>query len=300
MPLAVSPAGLALIKRLEGFRADPMLLSDGRFLVGYGHAAAMAPKAMLSETDAEQLLRADLAPVEAMLNERLLAQVSQAQFDALASFAFSIGIQAFTKSDVLRRFNAGEPIAAACAMDAWRKSSVSGEPAVLDALVRRRAVERAAFLDLSVAVPAASVFVRPEIDHAVAILGSPTKVTELPAAARPGFDETAQRLASILAREPATVHALKPPPAREYDDEAPLELSRRLESAPTPVDVQRLAIFGLAGAGLFAGGLAALSQGRETVFLLLTAPGAVMLISAAWRLLKDTLVTRFLGDAVRG
>ena len=301
MPLAVSPAGLALIKRLEGFRAEALALPDGRFLVGYGHAAAMAPKAALSEADAEELLRADLAPVEAMLNERLLAHVSQAQFDALASFTFSIGIEAFIRSDVLRRFNAGEPIAAACAMDAWRKSSIGGEPAVLDALVRRRAAEKAAFLDLKAAVPAASVFVRPEIDHAVAILGSPTKVTALPASARPGYDETVQRLAGILAREPATVHALKPPPARELEEEAPvLELTRRLDPAPTPMDMQRLAIFGLVGAGLFAGGLAALSQGRETIFLLLTAPGAVMLLSAAWRLMKDTLVTRFLGGAIRG
>ena len=61
---------------------------------------------------AEAALRADIAPVEATLGDLLLAPVSQPQFDALVSFAFSIGVDAFARSDVLRRFNAGEPIAA--------------------------------------------------------------------------------------------------------------------------------------------------------------------------------------------
>ena len=139
MPHAVSPEGLALLKRLEGFRAAPLALADGRWLNGYGHAQANEPTESITEAAAEAALRADIAPVEAALAERLLAPCTQPQFDALVSFAFSIGMEAFAKSDVLRRFNAGEPIAAACAMDAWRKSRVSGEPAVLDALVRRRA-----------------------------------------------------------------------------------------------------------------------------------------------------------------
>lgn len=303
MPHAISKEGLALLKRLEGFRAEALQLPDGRWLLGYGHVAAMAPMGKIEEGEAERLLRADVAPIEAMLNDRLLAPVSQAQFDALASFTFSIGVEAFTRSDVLRRFNAGEPIAAACAMDAWRKSAVTGEPAVLDALVRRRAAEKAHFLDLARAVPAASALVRPEIDHAVAILGSPTKTAELPTSApRVALDETAQRLAGILAREPATEHALRPPPARlEMEDEEPvLELTRPIGAAPSARDVSGLAAFGLVGAGLFAAGLVALTQGRETMFLLLTAPGAVMLISAAWRLLKDTALARLRFGPLRG
>jgi lysozyme len=303
MPHAISKEGLALLKRLEGFRAEALQLPDGRWLVGYGHVAAMAPMGPIDEAEAERLLRTDLAPVEAALNDTVLAPVSQAQFDALASFTFSIGTEAFARSDVLRRVNAGEPIAAACAMDAWRKSAIAGEPTVLDALVRRRAAEKAHFLDLARAVPAASALVRPQIDHAVAILGSPTKTAELPTAApRVALDETAQRLAGILAREPATEHALRPPPARlDLEDEEPvLELTRPVGTAVTSRDISSLAIFGLGGAGLFAAGLLALTQGRETMFLLLTAPGAVMLISAAWRLLKDTALARWRFGPLRG
>lgn len=305
MSRAVSPEGLALIKRLEGFRAEPLTLPDGRVVVGHGHVKAKAPKAAVTEADAEGWLRADLAPVEAALNERLLAPASQAQFDALASFAFSVGLPAFLKSDVLRRFNAGEPIAAACAMDAWRKSRVAGEPEVLDALVRRRAAEKARFLEVDAATPAPSALLAPEIDHAVAILGQPTRVADLPTALPPAddADETARKLAGILGRDPATAHALKPPPARmdEDDEDSVLELTRVVAGPPnTPSDVTGLALFGIAGAGLFAGGLAALSQERTAIFLLLAAPGAVMLIAAAWRLLKDAAVARLWNGALRG
>ncbi len=305
MPHAVSTEGLSLLKRLEGFRAAPLMLADGRCVVGYGHVQAMAPNAPVTEAEAEALLRADLAPVEAMLAERLLAPVSQPQFDALASFAFSIGIATFTKSDVLRRFNAGEPIAAACAMDAWRKSRVGGEPAVLDALVRRRAAEKAVFLDLNVLVPAPSAFVAPEIDHAASILGQPTRVLALPAAATApaGPDETARKIASILAADPNTAHALKPPPVMaaldDEEDEPVLVLTERAPAPNTAADITGLALFGIAGAGLFAAGLVALNEGQTAAFLLLTAPGAVMLASAAWRLLKDAALARF-GSALRG
>ncbi|MDX2233987.1 MAG: lysozyme [Hyphomonadaceae bacterium] len=305
MPHAVSPEGLSLLKRLEGFRAEPLALADGRFVAGYGHVLAMAPNEKITEQQAEAWLRADLAPVEAMLADRLLAPASQPQFDALASFAFSIGAAAFVKSDVLRRFNAGEPIAAACAMDAWRKSRVGGEPAVLDALVRRRAAEKAVFLDLTALVPAPSAFVAAEIDHAAAILGQPTKVQPLPTAASRAEtpDETARKLAQILAADPNTAHALKPPPAAALDEEdAPpvLVLTERAAPAPAaPADLTGLALFGVAGAGLFAAGLVGLNQGKSFIFLLLAAPGAVMLGAAAWRLLKDGGIAR-LGGALRG
>jgi GH24 family phage-related lysozyme (muramidase) len=265
----------------------------------------MPPKGEVTEADAEAVLRADIAPVEAALGRLLLAPASQPQFDALVSFAFSIGVEAFAKCDVLRRFNAGEPIAAACAMDAWRKSRIGGEVAVLDALVRRRAAEKAVFLDLMSLVPAPSVYVRPEIDHAAAILGQPTRVAALPADAMPPAnpDETVRKLAGILAGDPNTAHALKPPPMMEpLDEEEPVLELTRVVRAPsnTASDITGLALFGIAGAGLFAAGLTALSQGRAVLFLLFTAPGAVMLLGAAWHLLKDAILARLPSGLLRG
>jgi lysozyme len=305
--MTVSAEGLALVKRHEGFRAQALELADGRVAVGYSHVQAEAPAAPLSERDADKLLREDMAEVAAVIAARVLVPLSQRQFDALASFVFSIGADAFVKSDVLRRLNAGEPIAAACAMDAWRKSRVNGEPQVLDALVRRRAAERALFLELDAPAPASSPYVRPEIDHAASILGA-AKVAAMPGAqgatrvAAPApepealaADEEARRLADILARDPATAHALKAPPPPEFEeDEEPLLLDRIAPAAAnTPRDVTRLALFGTGGAVLLATGLAALSQGKPVWFLLFAAPGAVIALAAGWQLLRERFGARW-------
>ncbi len=301
MTMTVSTAGLALLKRLEGFRAEAEIMADGRALVGHGHVQAVPPAAPVGEAEAEALLRQDLAPVEAAIAVRVLAPLTQAQFDALASFVFSIGVDAFAKSDVLRRLNAGEPIAAACAMDAWRKSRVNGEPQVIDALVRRRSAERAMFLMLDEPIAAPSAYLRAEIDHAASVLGA-SRVAAMPAAARPApLDEDARRLADILARDPATAHALKAPPAPEPVEDEPLVLTRVV---PAPVntarDVTGLALLGIVGTGLFAAGLVALNQDSSVLFLLFTAPGVVMMAAAGWQLLRDRLNLRWPTNLIRG
>lgn len=302
MPMTVSAEGRALVKRFEGFRAEALTLADGRVVVGHGHVQAVAPAAPLTEAEAETLLKQDLTAIEAAIAARVLAPLTQAQFDALASFVFSIGVDAFAKSDVLRRLNAGEPIAAACAMDAWRKSRVNGEPQVLDALVRRRSAERAMFLLLDAPVAAASAYVRAEIDHAASILGA-SKVAAMPHAvsAPQTADDETRKLAEILARDPSTAHALQPPPAPEPVEDEPLVLTNVVHKpVNTPHDITGLALFGIAGAGLFAAGLVGLNQGKNVLFLLLTAPGAVMLIAAGWQLLRDRLGSYWPNGALRG
>ena len=50
------------------------------------------------------------------------------------------------ESDVLERLNEGRLTEAACALELWRKADIGGDPVVLDALIRRRAAEKALFL----------------------------------------------------------------------------------------------------------------------------------------------------------
>jgi lysozyme len=99
-------------------------------------------------------------------------------------------------------------VAAACAMEAWRKSEVGGELTIVDALVRRRAAEKALFLKDCVAPAAPSVFVRPQLDYAASILGAPVAYTSAPEVgsipvARP-TPAPGPRLTEILKSEPAT------------------------------------------------------------------------------------------------
>jgi GH24 family phage-related lysozyme (muramidase) len=208
MTNAISLEGLALIQEFEGFRAEPTQLPDGNWVVGFGHVRIAEAGAAVTEAEAADLLALDLAPVERLINTEVKQSLTPAQFDALVSFAFSVGAEAFDKSQVLRRANAGEWVAAACAMDAWRKSDVSGELEIIDALVRRRAAEKALFLKGSPHDASPSVFMRAKLDHAASILGAPIKYAPAPAIgsvpAMPPQAEPAQRIVEILKSEPAT------------------------------------------------------------------------------------------------
>jgi len=223
MTYAISAAGLALVQESEGFRAEPTQLPDGNWVVGYSHVRVGAPGEPVTQNEAAGLLALDVAPVERVVNALVSQPLTQSQFDALVSFAFSVGLDAFAESQVLRRVNSADYVAAACAMDAWRKSEVNGELETVDALVRRRAAEKALFMKDMACTPAPSVMVRAKLDHAASILGAPVKASPLrtqapvvrlvttsavsveadPVAAPPVF-EPAVRLTDILKSEPAT------------------------------------------------------------------------------------------------
>jgi lysozyme len=162
----VSRAAIELIKRFEGYRRHAAQLPDGRWTIGYGHTLTAREGAEVSEPDAEALLVYDLISVQHAVNESLYTGVTQNQFDALCSFAFNIGLDNFRRSQVLKRLNAGAIVQAGCAMELWRKADFEGERIVLDALVRRRAAEKALFLtpDDGIWTPAPSSVLRPVID----------------------------------------------------------------------------------------------------------------------------------------
>ncbi|WGM30631.1 glycoside hydrolase family protein [Brevundimonas sp. NIBR11] len=138
--LKVSREGIVLIKSFEGFRPRAIQREEGGWVIGYGHTVSAREGATVSEADAELLLRYDLLPVEKSVNETVPAALNQHQFDALVSFAFSVGVDEFVASDVCRRLNAGSPGEAADAMMGWP------EPALPETALRRRAAERALFV----------------------------------------------------------------------------------------------------------------------------------------------------------
>lgn len=208
MTYAISVHGLALIQQHEGFRPEPTRLPDGTWVVGYSHVRIGEPGEPVNENEAGQLLTLDLAPYEKLVNARVVVTLNQSQFDALVSFAFSVGAEAFEQSQVLRRINAGDFVAAACAIDAWRKADVGGETVIVDSLVRRRAAEKALFLRDMAHEAAPSVAMRAKLDYAASVLGAPTPRTPAPelrvAPAPQPQPAPAQRLTEILKSEPQT------------------------------------------------------------------------------------------------
>ncbi len=246
MTLAISATGLALIRKYEGFSARPTPLPDGNWVVGHGHVRIGEAGGSVSKAEAAHLLALDLAPIERVVNAKVTTPLAQSQFDALVSFVFSIGEAAFAQSQVLRRLNKGDFIAAACAMDAWRKSEVSGEPEIVSALVARRAVEKALFLKGLAFGASPSALLRAKLDYAASMLGAPSKSTLAPAPADP-----ARLLTAILKSEPATEALLltQVAPALDENEEIttahakpvarPLQTAERPRFAPPRIPVMR-------------------------------------------------------------
>ena len=164
--LSVSRSAVELIKAFEGFRSKAAQLEDSRWTIGHGHTLTAREGAEISESEAEALLLYDLIGASHAVNEFVFAPLNQNEFDALVSFVFNIGVRAFRGSPTLRRLNEGRPLEAAMAMELWRKADLEGERIVVDALVRRRAAEKALFLrPLEGWIAAPSPVLPPKIDY---------------------------------------------------------------------------------------------------------------------------------------
>ena len=100
-----SPKGIALIKEFEGLRLKAYQCPGGVWTIGYGHTAGVKPGMLITKTQAEEYLKADLIAFERYLNGLGLA-LNQNQFDALVSFIYNVGTGNFSNSTLLRKVRA--------------------------------------------------------------------------------------------------------------------------------------------------------------------------------------------------
>lgn len=253
----VTPAALDLVKGFEGFRSSAAALPHGGWVIGYGHTLTAREGAVVSEADAAALLLYDLSRTARGVEAALLAPVGQPQFEALVSFAFNVGPQAFAASSVVKRVNEGAYLQAAAALELWRRAEFDGDALVVDALVRRRAAEKAHFLRPPAGFsPAPSPLIRPLFDHAAAAVApgdlvrartalesvtfegdSARAIARLgepaPSALVAAADALRARLDAILAdRAAPPPRAVKPPPPPPMGDMA---ASGPLPTAHPPV-----------------------------------------------------------------
>lgn len=141
--MKISSSGIDLIKHFEGLRLRAYRDPAGILTIGYGHTETVAEGQVITEAEAEALLRQDLDRFERGVSDLITAETHEWQFDALVSLAFNIGLGAFEGSTVLRRHNAGDYEGAGEAINWWNKAG--GE--VLAGLVRRRLAEEELYID---------------------------------------------------------------------------------------------------------------------------------------------------------
>lgn len=139
-----SPAGRMFIEQLEGSIPTSYADQGGVWTIGVGHTGREVHAGLVwTQKQVDDALDKDLAAVDAYLNHELKGfEVTQTQWDALASLVFNIGSGQFSTSTVLRKLKAGDIPGAADAFLLWNK--VQGKPS--KGLAKRRSMERNLFL----------------------------------------------------------------------------------------------------------------------------------------------------------
>lgn len=148
----MSQAGIGgLIETHEGCKLTSYRCPAGIWTVGYGHTGRdIGPGLTITQAQAEAYLEADVRYFEQAIDKLLgNAPTTQAQFDAMVSLAFNIGMGSaklaragFSTSSVLRKHLLKDYAGAADSFLLWNK----GGGKVLPGLVNRRAAERKWYL----------------------------------------------------------------------------------------------------------------------------------------------------------
>jgi lysozyme len=148
--LSISQAGVNFIAQHEEFRSSVYLDDAGRPTIGYGHELKPEesfPDGMTKE-EAETLLRNDISVAEKTVQKRVTVNLTQNQFDALVSFTYNTGIDAFRTSTLLRLLNQGLYGQAAGQFSVWHYVRSPGGGHQSDrGLVNRRSAETNLFLN---------------------------------------------------------------------------------------------------------------------------------------------------------
>ena len=143
--MQVSFNGIKALKEYEGFEANAYKDTGGVWTIGYGtirwNDRPVEQGMVITEKEAELALQADLAWAQTAVNKLVKVPLKQNMFDALVSFVYNIGENAFSRSTMLQLLNSKQYDAAAKQFDRWKFDN--GKE--IKGLVIRRAKERRMF-----------------------------------------------------------------------------------------------------------------------------------------------------------
>lgn len=140
--MKTSDNGRAFIRAREGVKLAAYQDGGGVWTIGYGHTRGVKQGQVINHEQADEFLNNDLRQVESCISERVTVALNQNQFDALVSFVFNVGRQAFSDSTLLKKLNEGKYRAAADQFTRW----VYDNDQFVQGLYNRRVAERDLFL----------------------------------------------------------------------------------------------------------------------------------------------------------
>jgi GH24 family phage-related lysozyme (muramidase) len=138
----ISQSGLDLIKSFEGCVLHAYQDVGGVWTIGYGHTGGVREGQVISQSDADVMLKFDVQKFVNAVNENVKVSMNQNQFDALVSFTYNCGSSALHTSTLLEKLNKSDFVGASNEFDRW----VHAGGKVIQGLVNRRVKEKTLFL----------------------------------------------------------------------------------------------------------------------------------------------------------
>ena len=128
---------ILLIKSFEQLRLNSYLCPAGVWTIGYGHTDGVNQGMLITEKTADGFLKQDIRNAEHSINQ-MDVDLTQEQFDALVSFVFNVGVQAFNASTLKKKIlkNPNDPSIS----DEFRRWVYAGNKK-LPGLIKRREQE---------------------------------------------------------------------------------------------------------------------------------------------------------------
>ncbi|MDH5315293.1 MAG: lysozyme [Gemmatimonadota bacterium] len=108
--MTLSEAGLRLIQQFEGCRLEAYLDTGGLPTIGWGATRWPDGRRVqlgeaCSQDQADNLLRHDVAATARAVDDLTVDTIRPEQFEALVSFAFNVGVDAFRRSTLRQLVN---------------------------------------------------------------------------------------------------------------------------------------------------------------------------------------------------
>ena len=139
----IGQRGIEIIKHFEGCELEAYKCPAGVWTIGYGHIKGVSEGMSITQEQAEQMLLDELKEYENYINELVVVDLSQNQFDALVSWVYNLGPANLQSSTLLKVLNSGDYSGVPAQIERWNKAGGK----VLEGLIRRREAESALFCE---------------------------------------------------------------------------------------------------------------------------------------------------------
>lgn len=153
--MKLSKEGLEELQSSESCKLKAYLCPAGVWTIGWGQTGKDIVEGLTwTQEKADATRDATVAAREKAVTKALKRAATQAQFDAMMSLTYNIGVYAFQTSTVLRQHNAGNFRDAGAAFLMWNKITVNGVLTYSEGLNNRRHREKALYLTVSLPIAA--------------------------------------------------------------------------------------------------------------------------------------------------